>query len=150
MLFQMMTHRKMNLRTQREVVIVPKPLRILNGKGSKESFFYPVCYAVRLKKSKRAESDEKLKKDFHDGLQLQFDLVRKQVISDFNFSTLERQCFLVNRIMMNFKYIFRFSEPRNLIFSNSKRNNKKGFLNNFAKVTGKHLCQSLLFNKVAG
>ena len=27
---------------------------------------------------------------------------------------------------------------------------KKGVLRNFAKVTGKHLCQSLFFNKVAG
>ena len=27
---------------------------------------------------------------------------------------------------------------------------KKGFLKNFAKFIGKHLCQSLVFNKVAG
>ena len=27
---------------------------------------------------------------------------------------------------------------------------KKGVLRNFTKFTGKHLCQSLLFNKVAG
>ena len=27
---------------------------------------------------------------------------------------------------------------------------KKGFLKNFTKFTGKHLCQSLFFNKVAG
>ena len=27
---------------------------------------------------------------------------------------------------------------------------RKGFLRNFAKFTGKHLCQSLFFNKVAG
>ena len=27
---------------------------------------------------------------------------------------------------------------------------KKGVLENFTKFTGKHLCQSLLFNKVAG
>ena len=27
---------------------------------------------------------------------------------------------------------------------------KKGTLKNFAKFTGKHLCQSLFFNKVAG
>ena len=27
---------------------------------------------------------------------------------------------------------------------------KKGFLRNFAKFTGKNLCQSLFFNKVAG
>ena len=27
---------------------------------------------------------------------------------------------------------------------------KKGVLKNFAKITGKHLCQSLFYNKVAG
>ena len=27
---------------------------------------------------------------------------------------------------------------------------KKGVLRNFVKLTGKHLCQSLFFNKVAG
>ena len=27
---------------------------------------------------------------------------------------------------------------------------KKGVLKNFTKFTGKHLCQSLFFNKVAG
>ena len=27
---------------------------------------------------------------------------------------------------------------------------KKGFPRNFAKLAGKHLCQSLFFNKVAG
>ena len=27
---------------------------------------------------------------------------------------------------------------------------KKGVLRNFAKLTGKHLCQGLFFNKVAG
>ena len=27
---------------------------------------------------------------------------------------------------------------------------KKGVLENFAKLTGKHLCQNLFFNKVAG
>ena len=27
---------------------------------------------------------------------------------------------------------------------------KKGFLRNFAKFAGKHLCQSLFFNKIAG
>ena len=27
---------------------------------------------------------------------------------------------------------------------------KKGVLRNFAKLTGKHLCQSLFFNRVAG
>ena len=27
---------------------------------------------------------------------------------------------------------------------------KKGFMKNFEKFTGKHLCQSFFFNKVAG
>ena len=44
----------------------------------------------------------------------------------------------------------------NLLFFVSTRSSrpevfcKKGALSNFAKFTGKHLCQSLFFNKVAG
>ena len=34
--------------------------------------------------------------------------------------------------------------------SDQKCSVKKGVLRNFAKFTGKHLCQSLFFNKVAG
>ena len=40
---------------------------------------------------------------------------------------------------------------RNKIRSSHRRcSAKKGILRNFAKFTGKHLCQSLYFNKVAG
>ena len=39
-------------------------------------------------------------------------------------------------------YLFRGSRPE--VFC------KKGALRNFAKFTGKHLCQSLFFNKFAG
>ena len=38
---------------------------------------------------------------------------------------------------------------RGLSFSIQKQS-PKGVLSNFAKCTGKHLCQSLFFNKVAG
>ena len=34
--------------------------------------------------------------------------------------------------------------------SHWRRSARQGVLRNFAKLTGKHLCQSLLFNKVAG
>ena len=40
-----------------------------------------------------------------------------------------------------------------LILPRSRRREvfcKKGFHRNFAKLAGKHLCQSLFFNKVAG
>ena len=43
-------------------------------------------------------------------------------------------------------------ESRLLIFRNNRQEVfcEKGVLRNFAKFTGKHLCQSLFFNKVAG
>ena len=37
-----------------------------------------------------------------------------------------------------------------LIFVNGLEACKKGVLRNFTKFTGKHLCHSLFFNKVAG
>ena len=43
-------------------------------------------------------------------------------------------------------------QRKNLLFKSSHRrcSVRKGVLINFAKFTGKHLCQSLFFNKVAG
>ena len=45
-------------------------------------------------------------------------------------------------LLENIFYIFISSRPE--VFC------RKGVLSNFAKFTGKHLCQSLFFNKVAG
>ena len=46
---------------------------------------------------------------------------------------------------------YRTSDLLTLIFTSSHPDIfcKKGVLKNLAKVTGKHLCQSLFFNKVA-
>ena len=46
------------------------------------------------------------------------------------------------KIVLEFLVTFRSSHQRCSV--------KKGVLRNFTKFTGKHLCQSLLFNKVAG
>ena len=37
-----------------------------------------------------------------------------------------------------------------ILMSDFLQNVRKGVLSNFAKFTGKHLCQSLCFNRVAG
>ena len=46
------------------------------------------------------------------------------------------------KFWMNVKLLFKSSHKRYAI--------KKDVLRNFAKFTGKHLCQSLFFNEVAG
>ena len=43
-----------------------------------------------------------------------------------------------------------FQNEANMKSSHQRCSVKKGVLRNFAKFTGKHLCQSLVFNKVAG
>ena len=48
---------------------------------------------------------------------------------------------ILNKNMLNFWLMFRSSHPEVLC--------KKGVLRHFAKFIGKHLCQSLFFNKVA-
>ena len=67
------------------------------------------------------------------------------------------------------KLPFRFQKTQSFLFSNTNSQSnqckhilflnrssrqevfcKKGVVGNFTKFTGKHLCQSLLFNKVAG
>ena len=45
-------------------------------------------------------------------------------------------------IFEKYGYLFKSSDQRCFI--------KKGVLRNFTKFTGKHLCSSLFFNKVAG
>ena len=49
---------------------------------------------------------------------------------------------LIDSIMFDGSAQYRSSCPEMLC--------KKGVLRNFTKFTGKHLCQSLFFNKVAG
>ena len=56
---------------------------------------------------------------------------------------------LLHQLIVNFT---KFSKLENCLNRNSHQrcSMKKGVLRNFVKFTGKHLCQSLFFNKVAG
>ena len=49
-------------------------------------------------------------------------------------------------------YLLKFVIFDSLMFRSSHRRSsvRKGVLRNFAKFTGKHLCQSLILNKAAG
>ena len=49
---------------------------------------------------------------------------------------------MMSKLIIKEKSIFRSSRPE--VFC------KKGVLRNFSKFTGKRLCQTLIFNKVAG
>ena len=51
---------------------------------------------------------------------------------------------------VSFKYIYFFDVARNHRSSGPEVLCKKGVPRNFAKFTGKHMCQSLFFNKVGG
>ena len=51
-------------------------------------------------------------------------------------------------IQQNFVYMFIWGKP--FRSSHQKCSVRKGLLRNFAKFTGKYLCQSLFFTKVAG
>ena len=50
----------------------------------------------------------------------------------------------------DFKELFGYIARWKYRNSHQRCSMKKGILRNFAKFTGKHLCQSLSFNKVAG
>ena len=45
---------------------------------------------------------------------------------------------------------FVFEKVENIRSNHQRCSVRKGVLRNFAKLTGKHLCQSLFFNKIAG
>ena len=54
-----------------------------------------------------------------------------------------------NHNYINYNYIIKVTKPISFIRrSHLEVFCKKGVLKNFAKFTGKHLCQSLFFNKV--
>ena len=78
-----------------------------------------------------------------------FTLTRKGSNSYFKMAPLTNICLI-------YKIIFiQHQEPHQTLklSTNSSRPEmfcKKGVLRNFAKFTGKHLCQSLFFNKVTG
>ena len=54
-----------------------------------------------------------------------------------------RKMSYINRNESVFKYFMRQKQPPEVFYEN-------GVIKNFAKFTGKHMCQSLFFNKVAG
>ena len=57
---------------------------------------------------------------------------------------------LFNEIKTYFKFVSLKSKVRIGRSSHRRCSVRKGVLRNFGKFTGKHLCQSLSFNKVAG
>ena len=59
---------------------------------------------------------------------------------DINFGTISYTASVLNNLDVNIQS--RSSGPE--VFG------KKGVFRNFIKFTGKHLCQSLFFNKIAG
>ena len=67
-------------------------------------------------------------------------LVKKSSVYFSDATCLDRDCFCENNNSMNSN---NQKQPPEVFY-------KKGILKNFAKFTGKHLCQSLFFNKVAG
>ena len=78
--------------------------------------------------------------------------ILQKVSRDFAFVNNTRLCFLnktstqlLNSETMILEIIFRI-----LRSTHRRCSVKKGVIGNFAKSTGKHLCQSLFFNKVTG
>ena len=70
-------------------------------------------------------------------------------ISNMNFCSLKNK----DGTLIKTKYNVSLLKPKtpSLYRSNHRRCSlRKGILRNFAKFTGKHLCQGLFFNKVAG
>ena len=56
----------------------------------------------------------------------------------------------IKKRFLSFKKMLTPSETLTLSSEAATGSVRKGVLTNFAKFTGKHLCQSLFFNKVAG
>ena len=99
----------MNSCIQRKKLEIVKSLRMQNRKRKEDSAFHLICYAVhyaRNKKENKWENDGKLNKDLPNGFFWQLDLVQKQLILNFDFDLLKQQDFLINQVLMNFKFFF--------------------------------------------
>ena len=73
--------------------------------------------------------------------------------SNWNSSTHKNNKICIRKLFIHFRSMFYFYNPENVRNYRSRSQEvfcKKGVYRNFAKFTGKHLCQSLFFNKVAG
>ena len=77
-------------------------------------------------------------------------LIRKQITSWLNYCQFCILIILPTITFTVFNYRFNRSILQNIQKRSSKEFCKKGILRNFAKFTGKYLCQSLFFNKGAG
>ena len=77
--------------------------------------------------------------------------MRNQLIQQCDDANQKRLFFLVTNFLTKRGTSFRHNIKSVSFRSNRQRCSiKKGFLRNFTKFTGKLLCQSLFFNKVAG
>ena len=73
--------------------------------------------------------------------------------SNWNSSTHKNNKICIRKLFIHFRSMFHFYNPENVRNYRSRSQEvfcKKGVYRNFAKCTGKHLCQSFFFNKVAG
>ena len=111
-----------------------------------QSWFY---FVLNLETVYRTKLKTKLKNLYHDIFLLVFRLRKYKTKNSF---LLEKKAEFVKSLRhLALTYIFLKCISLFLTFRSSRLEVfcKKGVLRNFRNITGKHLCQSLLFNKVA-
>ena len=66
----------------------------------------------RQKKTLEKCSEEKLNNDLPKDLFFSLESIRPKLMLELNYQNFEKQCFLINKILMQEKYFFQIYEPR--------------------------------------
>ena len=91
------------------------------------SLFYQICYVIRYDNNKKTDQclDDDLKKELGDILHTEPNENKEKIKLDLNCLNFEKQCYLINKILMKYNYIFRIFELKNnfhhLINENSNK-----------------------------
>ena len=89
---------KLYIETFRESFIIS------HGKGSLDSLFYSVCYAVLFEKLQKIDKclDDRFRGSLSKYLFGQLDATKIDFVLDLDYHNFEKQCFLINKLFMNY------------------------------------------------
>ena len=89
---------KLYIETFRESFIIS------HGKGSLDSLFYSVCYAVLFEKLQKIDKclDDRFRGYLSKDLFGQLDATKIDFVLDLDYHNFEKQCFLISKLFMNY------------------------------------------------
>ena len=101
-----------------------KALRVPQGLGSKDLLFHSICHTIRFIKTNKKnayENEQELKNDISEELFLSLFDVKDQLELDLYYQYFERQCHLINSILIKFNFFLCTYELKKIRFVTFER-----------------------------